>query len=88
MSKGRPNRTPTRAQARMLDRLAKVFQGESPARLQSALRKTATLNLRVTPAEKADLEAVAKDLGLSVTEYIERCHVLVSLKLREGGRKG
>jgi hypothetical protein len=42
--------------------------------------RTAIL-LRLTPPEKASVEAAAKSVGLTVTGYLLRCHALISTRL-------
>jgi hypothetical protein len=48
--------------------------------IQSALRKTARLNLLVTPQQKAEVRASAERYGLSMTEYLLRLHALVEAR--------
>lgn len=53
----------------------------SKSDLQRNLRKTETLNFRLTPAEKESLRRAASELGMSVSEYMLRCHDVISRKL-------
>ena len=46
------------------------------------MAKTATVNIRLTPGDKAAMERAASSLGMTVTEYLVRCHSLVARHLR------
>ncbi len=46
------------------------------------MRKTATVTIRLTPAERASMERAREELGLSLTDYIVKAHAVVSRKLR------
>ena len=48
--------------------------------------KTAQINLRATPEEKASLEATAAKLGLTVSEYIFALHEYAAERI--GRKKG
>ncbi len=61
-------------QRKKLDKLAKALSGVTPERLDTIARKTERLGIRVTAADKADIEATAKDLGLGITEYLTALH--------------
>jgi hypothetical protein len=50
-----------------------------------SLRKTETLNLRLTPTEKEGLRAAASSVGMSISEYMVKCHEVVAEVLK-GGR--
>jgi hypothetical protein len=52
--------------------------------IQATLPKTETIHLRVTKAEKNAIRATAGALRLSITEYLLKCHSVVSDKLRKG----
>ena len=80
---GRRRQETTPRQAARLNKLAGLLRGAKAEKLRSALVKSATLSLRLTPAEKADMEATAKRLGLTLTEYLERIHALVSARLKD-----
>lgn len=45
------------------------------------VRKSATVNMRLTPADKAEMERASKSLGLTLTEYLTRCHEAVARHL-------
>ena len=52
--------------------------------------KTVRLNVRISPQEKAEIAAVARRLGLTVSDYVLGLHrqAVESLsKRRKGGRK-
>lgn len=72
----------TARQRSMLDQLAKALQDVPPERLQELLAKTETISMRVTAAEKADMQATAKLLALTLTEYLCKLHGLAVTILR------
>lgn len=43
-----------------------------------SLKKTETLNLRLTPSEKEGLRAAASSVGMSISEYVLKCHEVVA----------
>ena len=47
-----------------------------PERLELILRKSETVQIRVTPAEKDEMKRAASRYGLTVTEYLSRLHAL------------
>jgi mobilization protein NikA len=49
--------------------------------LCSMTRRSERFNLRVTPFEKKGMESVARELGLSVTEYLTGLHHFAMEKL-------
>lgn len=55
------------------DKLAKAFKG---GKLKAKLAKSAVVIFRTTEAEKADMQATAKKLGMHLTEYLGRLHTL------------
>ena len=59
---------------RRLDELAEMLRKVSPARLETALRKTETLNVRATLSDKTSIQQAAKRYRLTVTEYLVRLH--------------
>jgi predicted DNA binding CopG/RHH family protein len=46
------------------------------------LAKSATVNMRVTEAQKAQIKKTAEALHLSITDYLIKCHELVSQKIK------
>jgi len=48
-----------------------------------ALRKTETLSFRLTPAEKQGLRVAASSVGMSISEYVLKCHEVISQVLRD-----
>jgi predicted DNA binding CopG/RHH family protein len=64
-------------------RLAKLLENMPPERVKMLMAKSARINLRVTEHEKQEIASTAKALGLTVTEYLTKCHGLVSGRLRE-----
>jgi len=45
-----------------------------PAGFRQPVRRDARIDLRVTPAELAEMKAAAERLGLTVSEYLRQCH--------------
>ncbi len=57
-----------------LDDLALALADVEPERLDSLVRKSARVDIRVTPTEKAEMQATAEALGLSLSEYLSALH--------------
>lgn len=66
-----------------LKKLADLLRDVDPERVKRMLRKDATLQMRLTEADKDDIKGMAGDLGIPVSEYLLRCHWIVSKKLSE-----
>lgn len=64
-------------------RLANLLKDTDPDELNALLKKDQTIQMRVTEADKQDIKATAQGLGLTATEYLLRCHYVVSKKLSE-----
>ena len=52
--------------------------------IQTTLPKSETIHLRVTKVEKREIRATATALRLSITEYLLKCHAVISARLRKG----
>jgi len=50
--------------------------------IHATLPKSETIHLRVTKDEKSAIRATAGALHLSITEYLLKCHAVVSGKIR------
>ena len=61
----------------LLDRLAKTLRGIPADRIEQALRKSESVQIRITRAEKDGMKRVARFYRLSVTEYLTRLHAMV-----------
>lgn len=48
----------------------------------AAVSRTKTMNLRLTANEKKSISETAEGLGLTMTDYLLKCHALVVSKLR------
>jgi predicted PhzF superfamily epimerase YddE/YHI9 len=59
----------------------KPLARKSKAQLNDSLAKTETVVFRVSKAEKADMQATASKMGLSLTEYLTRLHQIAKGKL-------
>lgn len=66
-----------------LKKLADLLRDVDPERVKKMLRKDATLQMRLTEADKNDIKRMASELGIPVSEYMLRCHWIVSEKLSE-----
>ncbi len=66
-----------------LKKLADLLRDVDPERVKMMIRKDATLQMRLTEADKDEIKITAGDLGISVSEYLLRCHWIVSKKLSE-----
>jgi hypothetical protein len=60
----------------LFDRLAKSLRGLSPGRMEQVLRKSETVQIRLTAAEKGGMKRMAKRYRLSLTDYLTRLHAL------------
>jgi hypothetical protein len=54
----------------------------SISEIEQSMRKSETVQIRVTPVEKAAIVKAKDTLNLTTTEYLVRCHELVAAKLR------
>lgn len=70
-----------------LDDLSDGLAELSPERLQTLTRKGERLNIRVTAHEKADMQATAAALGLSLSEYLSGLHMLAAPRLAIASKK-
>ena len=66
-----------------MNKLEKIMRGFDPWSLQG-LPKDAQINLRLSKKEKESIEAVAKESGLGVSEYLLTLHRFVVNKIRSG----
>jgi uncharacterized protein (DUF1778 family) len=51
------------------------------ATIRRMLRKTETLSFRLTPEEKEGLRVAASSVGMSISEYVVKCHEAVAKNL-------
>ncbi len=65
--------TPKRSDA-IARKIAKALRGLDLEDLQEQEIKDQIINLRVTEADKAEIRAIAQELGISVSEYLLRLH--------------
>ena len=64
-------------------RLQAALHGISPKSFDSEPVKKARLDIRVSDAERREIETTAKKLDLSITDYILQLHRIASAKLRD-----
>ena len=60
-----------------------AFPQPTSDEVKARLLKTETIQLRLTKIEKDEIRRVASRLSLSITDYILKCHEVVSAKLEE-----
>lgn len=48
--------------------------------IEDSVSKSQTINIRVTPKEKRGVQKMASENGMSVSEYLLKCHALISEK--------
>lgn len=58
-----------------------------PNPIEHALAKTATVNFRLSKADKASMQATAKQLRLSLSEYLVSLHGYAKDKLKVGKKR-
>ena len=78
-------------QKEKLDRLAELVKAIGPKRMAQTLVKSENIQIRVTVADKAEIERMATYCGLTVTDYLTRLHYLAKqglVKLVERQKKG
>ncbi len=63
------------------DRLAELLANVPPERIRKALVKTEAITIRLTPADKAEIQLAAKACGMTLTDYLLGLHQLVVRKL-------
>jgi len=64
-----------------------AIQGLELGELRRQFMKTERVNIRVTAGEKESIFGAAKQCGMKVTEYLVKCHEIVSAALAEPVRK-
>lgn len=52
-----------------------------PGELKALLKKSAIIQMRLTELDKEDIKNAASEFGLTVTEYLLRCHWVISKRL-------
>jgi hypothetical protein len=62
-----------------------TFPTVSPAEVQHTFPKTEAILLRLSVADKEAITSTAKALHLTATEYLVKCHEVVSAKVGESG---
>lgn len=56
------------------DRLAKVFKGKKPERVREFIAKNRVISIRVSETDRVEMKRVAKNLHLTLSEYLLRLH--------------
>jgi len=64
----------TARKKKKLDALAAGLKATPPERLNELLRSSGRINIRVSGAEKADIQSTAQEYGLTITEYLLSLH--------------
>ncbi len=70
--------------ARKRGTVARALAGVTPDAIGPEPLKTTTVNFRVTPEEKADIERAAASFGLTLTDYLLQLHRVAARNLRRG----
>jgi uncharacterized protein (DUF1778 family) len=70
-----------------LDALSRALSGVDPERLAQVLDKRERINLRVSETDKQAIQSTAKNLGLTVTDYLLRLHVFAKETLSRRSRR-
>jgi len=65
-----------------VDRLAHVMKGLPKKSVERTLKKSETLNIRITEADKLALQQAARSLNTTTTEFVTRAALLVAERLR------
>lgn len=60
----------------------KKLEQMKPKQLMDALAKTAVVTFRVSVQDKAEMQATAEKLGLTLTDYLLRLHGIAKQKLK------
>lgn len=61
-----------------------TFPEPSKEEVVNRMIKSDTIHLRVTKAEKELIRETATGLNLSITDYLKKCHEVVSETLKKG----
>jgi len=59
-----------------------ILKGLSDERIKELMKET-RINFRLTKAQKEEIEVVAREYGLSITNYLLSCHSMVASRHRE-----
>ncbi len=73
--------------AKKSQRVKKSLPGVSRKRVREELVKSETVQLRVSPRDKAEMKKAANFCRLSVSEYLIRCHRIAWDRLSESRLK-
>lgn len=63
--------------------LDEVFRGTRRDSLKKAIAKSHVVSIRVTENDKTDMQAMAKSLDLTVTDYLTNLHCFARRKLED-----
>lgn len=66
-----------------LQKLADLLKDIDPEQVKKMIRKDATLQIRLTESDKNDIRTMASKLGIPISEYLLRCHWIISKKLND-----
>jgi len=68
------------------DKLGAAMKGVGKRRIEDSLRKSATVTIRVTAAQKKSMLETARFLGVTLTEYVRGLHQICSGSLKGSKR--
>ena len=66
----------------LLRHLVKEIEGADPNKIMTLIKKNEVIQMRTSAVEKQEIKQAAKACGLSITEYLLRCHDLVYERIR------
>ena len=64
-----------------VSKLVNTLRGMSPERVGLLMVKSEWIRMRVTPADKEDMQRAAKACGMTLTEYLTTAHHVISSRL-------
>lgn len=76
------NRQANHRKAAQARRMKPALPTPSVEAVDRSMRKTETLSFRLTPLEKDGVRAAASSVGMSISEYLVKCHEVVAEVLR------
>ena len=61
--------------------IQKAMKGVKADALRNSVAKDAAIYMKLPKADKAEMQRVARELGLTLSEYVVTCHRAVSERL-------
>ncbi len=63
-------------------KIKKVLASEKPSKVKSRIAKTEIIQMRVSKSDKDSMKKTAQNCGLTLSEYLIRCHEVILEKLK------